>query len=376
MEKAIGGFATRRRALAAAALLLAARPVAAPGQEVRAAPAPSQSFYGPLRARDLSPFGFLRLDMRPTFAGSLEPGQWTVEAELSYQNTWALSEPVEKYLEDRGERRPFTADDVAAIAALPGENYLVDLELLTLDFTLHRQLTPRWGAYLILSGVTYGGDALDGAIEQFHSAFGMSNRGRATVPRGQVNVLFDLDSLQSVGLDVTQQDGLLDPTVGIRYSAPPLPGAWHLALEGAAKVPVGGSRPWLSTGRTDYGFQASLLHRGPRHAFFSSLALVDYAGSSEELHPGAELVPTIVLGFDSHLTGRTHSIVQFYASPSVFGGDDTRLDELSSDKFLLSLGLRHHRPPHLVSFAVTENVANYNNTPDVAFQLGYAYRPQ
>jgi len=25
---------------------------------------------------------------------------------------------------------------------------------------------------------------------------------------------------------------------------------------------------------------------------------------------------------------------------------------------------------------VTENLANFNNTPDIAFQLGYAYRRQ
>jgi hypothetical protein len=155
-----------------------------------------------------------------------------------------------------------------------------------------------------------------------------------------------------------------------------LPAPWSLALEAAVKLPLGGTREWLSTGRTDYGVQASLLRRGSRHAFFSSLALVDYAGSDEELHPGAEIVPTLVFGLDSHLTGRTHSIVQFYASPSIFGDDETGLDELNSDKFLVSLGLRHHRGPHLVSFAVTENLANFNNTPDIAFQLGYAYRRQ
>lgn len=343
-----------------------------------AAPAavPAQPFYGPLRARDLSPFGFLRLDMRPAFTGSLAPGHWAVETELAYQNTWALSDQVQQYLEARGERRSLTAEDVAAITALPGENYLVDLELLELDVTLHRQLAPTWGAYLILSGVAYGGGALDGFIEQFHSTLGNSSYGRPTVPRGQINLLFDLDSVQATYLDADQHSGLLDPTLGIRYTGVKLPAPWSMALEAAAKIPLGGTRDWLSTGRTDVGLQASLLRRGTRHAFFSSLSFVDYAGSDEAVHPEREVVPTLVFGVDSHLTGRTHSIVQFYVSPSVFGADETHLDELNSDKYLLSLGLRHHRGAHLVSFSVTENVANYNNTPDVAFQFGYAYRPQ
>jgi hypothetical protein len=223
------------------AVMLATSPATTCAEATTNAALPAQSFYGPLRARDLSPFGFLRLDMRPTFAGALAPGHWTVETELAYQNTWALSDQVEQYLQARGDRRNLTAEDVAAINALPGENYLVDLELLELDVTLHRQLTPSWGAYVIVSGVAYGGGALDGMIEQFHSIFGMSDRGRPSVPRGQINLLLDLDTVQAVRLDAEQEGGLLDPTVGVRYSGIRLPAPWSLALEAAVKVPVGGT---------------------------------------------------------------------------------------------------------------------------------------
>ena len=45
------------------------------------------AFYGPLRSRDLSPFGFLRLDMRPAHAVSIEP-------ELGDRNrAWATRTP-------------------------------------------------------------------------------------------------------------------------------------------------------------------------------------------------------------------------------------------------------------------------------------------
>src|SRR5262245_7053468 len=81
-------------------------------------------FYGLLRSRDLSPFGFLRLDMRPAHAVSIEPGSWAFETELGYQNTWALSPEVETYLtslEPTGRRRIGPAE-VQAIEDLPGEN--------------------------------------------------------------------------------------------------------------------------------------------------------------------------------------------------------------------------------------------------------------
>src|SRR5687768_9067378 len=70
--------------------------------------ADESGFYGLLRSRDLSPFGFLRLDMRPAHAVDIEPGTWAMEAEIDYQNTWALSEEVETYLvglEAEGRRR-------------------------------------------------------------------------------------------------------------------------------------------------------------------------------------------------------------------------------------------------------------------------------
>src|SRR2546422_3136813 len=43
--------------------------------------------FGLLRERDLTPFGFLRLDMRPAHAVWAPPGGWGVEVLLGYQNT-------------------------------------------------------------------------------------------------------------------------------------------------------------------------------------------------------------------------------------------------------------------------------------------------
>src|SRR5688500_6134899 len=118
-------------------------------------------FYEMLRTRDLTPFGFLRLDMRPAHAISIEPRSWAVEAELGYQNTWALSRNVEKYLNgieaSGGPRRDIGPAEVQAIRDLPGENYLLDVESATLDFTLHYKLSNQWSLYAIVSAVSYHG---------------------------------------------------------------------------------------------------------------------------------------------------------------------------------------------------------------------------
>ena len=83
-----------------------------------------------------------------------------------------------------------------------------------------------------------------------------------------------------------------------------------------------------------------------------------------------------MLGWERILTERTNLNLQGYASKSVYRRADTDLDELLNDKFQLSLGLRHRFDCCVASFAVTENLQNLNNTPDVGFQAGFAWVPR
>ena len=340
-------------------------------------PPESGHFFGMLRSRDLTPFGFLRLDMRPAHALAIEPGTFAFEAELGYQNTWALSNNVEKYLKslEPAGRRPVDAQLVQAIQSLPGENYLLDLESATLDVAMHYKLSHRWTLYAIATAVSYHGGFLDGSIEKFHQTLGFSTFGRHAIERNGTNLIYDLKSSQSVILDPPQSQGFLDPTIGLRYTGIPLPGRWRMSAEIAAKVPLAGARPLLSTGRADYGTQVSVRRLGERNALHVDFAAVYYAGEDVPAPHEAQLVPTLVIGWERKLTARTNINLQGYASRSVYRREQTDLDELLKDKFQLSLGLRHRFERGMVSIGVTENLQNLNNTPDVGFQLGFAWVP-
>jgi hypothetical protein len=342
-----------------------------------AAHAEDGQLYGLLRSRDLTPFGFLRLDMRPAHAVSIEPGSWAIETQVDYQNTWALSPEVEDYLtaQESLGRRNLTAADVQAIRDLPGENYLLDLELALLDVTFHYKISHVWTAYIIASGVSYQGGFLDSTIEGFHDSFGFSTFGRPAVTRNQVNLIYDLKSTQYSSLETPTDGGLLDPTIGVRYTGWTLPGNWHLATEVAVKVPVQGRRTLLSTGRTDYGMQVSLQRKGQHHAFYVDAAAVYYDGSTELSPQESQIVPTLIFGYERMLTSRTNVNLQGYISQSVYSRDDTDLDELLGQKYQLSLGLRHRMSNFLLTFGITENLQNINNTPDIGFQLGLAWVP-
>jgi hypothetical protein len=334
-------------------------------------------FYGLLRARDQTPFGFLRLDMRPAYAGSLEKGATAVEVEVGYQNTWASSRSVEQYLtglESQG-RRALGPAELQAIRELPGENYLVDLESATLDVIVHYKFAEHWTGYLIASGVSYQGGFLDSTIESFHDAFGFSSFGRPAVRKNQINYIYDLKGVRLASLGSPSDGGVLDPTLGVRYAGWRLPDQWALSLEAAVKVPVDGTRQLLSTGHYDYGFQASLQRRGDRHAVYADIAAVYYGGTDFPARQDAQIIPTLIVGYEYQLTPTTNLNLQAYASTSAYSSRLTDLDELTGNKYQYSLGIRHRSGRALLTFGVTENVQNLNNTPDIGFQLGVAYLP-
>jgi hypothetical protein len=341
-----------------------------------AADANESDFFGLLRARDITPFGFLRLDMRPTHALNIPSGGWGLEMELAYQNTWALSPEVEDYLGTlQGPRREIGPAELEAIRALPGENYLADLELALLDISFQYKFSSQWGAYLVLSGVHYGGGFLDSSIEGFHDAFGFSDFGRPAVVKNGTSYILDLKNSQIALLEPPTSGGYLDPTIGLRYSGLTLGQDWQVIVEAAAKVPVSGRRDLLSTGRTDYGLQMTLQNFDEHHAWYVAGSAVYYAGSPNFAPHDAKVIPTILVGYERHLSTNTHLILQGYASPSVYSHQDTDLDELLATKYQASLGLYHRSGGSLLSFAITENLQNLNNTPDIGFQFGFAFTP-
>jgi hypothetical protein len=344
------------------------------------APAPEEekpvsgTHYGLLRMRDLTPFGFLRLDMRPAHAVSGPPGNWGVEVELGYQNTWAMSPNVQQYLSSLPGRRRLGPAEIQAIRDLPGEAYLVDMELGLLDVAFHYKLTQHWGVYGVFSAVHYGGGFLDSSIEAFHREFGLSSFGRTSVERNDVNVILDLKRTQIVQPQLPE-NGVLDPTFGVRYNTAKNGEPWNVVVEAAVKVPYGGERAFLSTGHTDYGLQLTLQRFWERHAAYASLAGVHTKGTDTTQSYSREFIPTLVLGYEYQWTSQLNVIAQGYASRSVYTRNDTDLDDLLKEKYQFSLGARYRIGGSVLSFAVTENLGTFNNTPDIGFQLGWAYSP-
>lgn len=350
-----------RSLVLACTLLLCAAAHAEPGAEP-----------GILRARDLSPFGLQRLDMRPTDMSDRPLGQWTVELQAAYQNTFAMSDDALDYLQGRDAGRlPLRPADARALLAAPGDLYYVDVEVGVLDIILQRRFTPRLSAFFEVPYIHYGEGKLDTLIEGFHDAAGLSQMGRDLVARDRFQMVYRFGDTHVRMLDREVTGGFGDPVAGVRYIAM-LTGPWQFAVEAAAKFPVAGERTLLSTGETDFGLQASTRRRFGRTTLQASASVVHYSGGFES--PADELIPTLIVAGNYAATPTTSIIVQSYVSRSTVRG--STIDELNDNKYQMSLGLQSSVRRWTWTFAITENIVNYDNTPDIGFHLGLSYDGQ
>ena len=356
------------------------QPTETPRESVQQPQAEEQqwSHVGLLRARDLSPFGLLRLDLLPAHTADAKAGTWTFEVQYAHQNTFVLSDNARAYLAQRGiGRRRLRPEDAAAILDLPDDAYYVDGEVGLADLIVQRRLNDYWSTYLTIPYIRYESGVFDSAIESFHDAIGFSQQGRDLVARNEFQIVYGIGDVSFAQLDQQTKGGFGDPVLGVRYSLPQPRFGWDVVVELAAKIAVDGERFLLSTGENDYGGQVTLqrqLGATGRHALYLSGSVVRYAGGPEVPGDEAQWIPTLIGGYSFGLTPRTSLILQGYASRSVI--QNSTVAELTDDKYQLSLGVQARNSNTLWSFAITENISNFENTPDIGAQIGFAYMPR
>ena len=326
---------------------------------------------GPLRIRDMTPFNLLRLDMLPAHAVEAGRGSWAIEADLSFSNTFVMSDNVRHYLEDRGGRAPLSEEDAAAILAMGEDAYYVDGEFGLLEVTGHYRFARRTSAYVSLSVYNFSGGFMDGTIEGFHNTFGLENAGRDFVARRKFETVLAIDGMQQVALEAPVGTGLGDPVLGLRHAFPLGASRWGLVLSGETKIAYRGERPYLSTGTNDYGMQLALQGKFRRQGVYLSAAAVSTDGRVFGIPLERRTVPTLTAAWEIGLTDYTSFISQLYASQSTVRDSD--LEEIQAEKYQASLGLRSHRGHLIYGFAFTENLKSFENTPDIGLSLSLAW---
>ncbi len=351
-----------KRLLPALALLLAL-----PIGETRA----DSGMLGPLRIRDMTPFNLLRLEMLPAHAVAAGPGSWAIEANLSFSNTFVMSGNVRDYLETRGGHGALSEADAAAILGLGEDAYYVDGEFGLLETTFHYRLRRTTSVSLTLSAYKFSGGFMDGTIEGFHDTFGLGNAGRDWVERNRFQTIVALEGVELTALDAPVDGGLGDPVLGVRQVVPLGRSRWNLVFSGEAKIAWRGERLFLSTGTNDYGLQTALQGKFTRQGVYLIGSFVWTDGQVLGVRLERRMVPTLIAAYEIGMTEHTNFIGQLYASQSTVR--DSSIDEITADKYEASIGLRSHRGRLIYGAAVTENIRNFENTPDVGLSLSLAW---
>lgn len=103
---------------------------------------------GPIPVANLTPFVQTRLDPGVPRPLRGDVGAWSLDATLSYGNTFIMSDNVRSHLKARGERRLLDAADVAALDASGEDYYYLDANVTRMTLEASVQVARRLAGFV------------------------------------------------------------------------------------------------------------------------------------------------------------------------------------------------------------------------------------
>ena len=325
----------------------------------------------PFRIRDLTLPNALVLGLIPVPPETVGRGSWAFEFIYSHSNTFQMGGGVEEYLRRRDRRDPLSPADVVAILSEFGDDaFYIDGEFGLANLGVHHGLTQNLDVFVNIPYFVFSGGVFDGVIEGFHDALGVSQAGRDLVARNQFQILIPYEGGYVALLDRPSSGGFGDPVVGLRYAWPVSDNGWRVGLEAAWKIPVAQSGKLLSSGSADYGVQLALGRTWRKNALVINASYV-ITGAFDGA-PGFEPanLPALNLAYLRRLNARWTLVLQFLTAGSIFS--DTIDSSLSDLEFQTTIGVKWRLRKGYVGIAVTENLFNYDNTPDIAGHVSFS----
>ncbi|MFQ5524868.1 MAG: DUF3187 family protein [Thermoanaerobaculia bacterium] len=329
----------------------------------RAPAAEDFEFTGPLRLSDQFLLTGGAMPVEPLPLDLLEAGSWQAEVMVSMANTFARSESVQRALEARTERLPVTPEFLARVER-ESENgeplFFIDGESLRTELRLRRGLGNGLELEVRLPFLEIQGGWMDGLLEEFHDVAGFDQDGRLGVPKDQRAVFLQLEEGDLLR-DPKQSLDLADPLLAIRGQRRLAKNERRLIWDAAIKLPLGDDERFGSSGSVDVAGQAQVSRCKRRSCRFAALNL-RYLGEWKLLGLGERLIPGIYAGWERRWR-RVSWVVQLMIAGSPLDG--IRIEDLHSEIWQLSGGLQWRLGKYGMTAAVTENVAHFENGPDL-----------
>lgn len=343
------------------------------GQQI---PLIDDSMGAPFRIRDYAFPSFLVLGFAPAPAAPLGRGHSAMEFHYSIINSFQVSHEVEDYLKlSRGSsRRPLDSSDVDFILGLPqGQAYYIDGEFGVLEFAIHWGVTQRIDLGVSFNYIRYGGHSLDDVIFNVHDSLGVSQSGRDNVQNDRIQVVLGRDDSKDVVLlDRPTSGGLGDPHFFLRYALPEFAPKWRSNLEIGVKAPLMEEETFLSTGSWDFGYQLSVDRRFTRDAWILNLGMI-FPGTFKQTDFRPPNLPFVNVSWLHRFErwSNTRSSVQVLLAEHPYRAIVN--SALSDMEVQITAGLKWDTSVGVIGLGVTENVFNFDNTPDFGLHFTWGY---
>ena len=224
---------------------------------------------------------------------------------------------------------------------------------------------------------------MDGFIEGFHDNFGFTQQGRNFVEQDQFQIVLGPGDTGAglALLDRPTSGGVGDPFVHLRYALPGTPGGWMFNVEGAVKFAVADHEDFLSTGNEDYGLRLTADKQWNKNGLIVEGWVIfpgdlDFTGRKGLVgDPGNRIeAPSVLPGLHFtylHRFGPKFLFtVQLLTAENLF--KDIGASALSELEFMTTFGFKWYTGSGVWGLGITENLLNYDNTPDIGVHLTWA----
>jgi len=294
----------------------------------------------------------------PTLFGASEvqSGRWYQSTVFNWINVWAFNVEAEY---------PYRAYMDPTTFPFKYGTFLVDYEGLLLTQHIGYRLTDRFDFILAVPVQYIGGGSMDGHIEAFHDALGISQHRRSDLPRNQIHMFFvDREGRQHwLGYDEVGGGELGDVTAYMGY---------RLRSEGpeaiarfAVKFPTQTAADSIRNRGFDFALTSAIDWN------WNGLRCNHGAGITYSTHTHNELPRLYHLrgtaSLSTELPVIQHSVsVIAHLIASTPSASYPQLDEQVIE---LTFGLRLYRGRSRIDIGLIENMFFYDNSPDFGVHL-------
>ncbi len=332
---------------------------------------------GPVAVRNQLPFNQLVLQLTPGQAETLQRGATDVSFSLSWSNTFIMSRSIEDWIETHRTpmRNRLAPGEIDRILSETSDHdlYFFDGEVARWGLRLRYGLTDRLQLTLDTALQSRDGGFADSSIEAFHHSFGLGNADRDYFPQDDFLVFLHANDHQFYRDRKPSTFAPADTTLSLKLKGGSRWRGWRSAIAAAIKLPTGSADNYGGSGNPDG--QIALYGSRPTQsgAIHFNLAYTALGGIDKLPIPTASHIESAVLAWETwNASHHLNWVFQGAWSTSLFNG---AIDsDLADPTWLFTAGLRIPVGRHdLLSFAVIENVAQFDNSTDIAMHIAYRH---